>query len=81
MTLSDIRQQALDKLTQDQRAIYDVIKEADEDLSPGVLYDRYCDRVEDPQTKRTVRKHLSKLEHYNLVESAGENRGRTYILT
>lgn len=75
---ADVRQQALDKLTLHQRAIYNVLEEADKKLPPGVLYDQYCARVDDPQTKRTVRKHLSKLEHYNLVESTGKNRGREY---
>lgn len=38
----------------------------------------YRERADDPKTERTVRNHLQKLEHYNLITAEGENRGRMY---
>lgn len=73
----DVRQKNAEQLTSDQQAIYEVVQEAGE-ISPGELYERYEDRVDDPVTKRTVRNYLSKMQHYNLVEAEGDNRARTY---
>jgi Cdc6-like AAA superfamily ATPase len=72
-----VKQRAVESLTHHQRALYEVVDEAGE-IAPGDLYDRYCERVEDPKSKRTVRKYLAKLDQYNLVQSVGEKRGRTY---
>jgi len=72
-----IEQRTVDKLTPHQRALYEVLDERGE-LSPGELYDRYRDRVDDPKSRRTVRTYCAKLEHYNLVVAEGEKRGRTY---
>ncbi len=72
-----IEQRTVDKLTPHQRTLYEVLDECGE-LSPGELYDRYRERVDDPKSRRTVRKYCTKLEHYNLVVAEGEKRGRTY---
>lgn len=71
----ELRQKALSNLTQHQRAIYEVLAETDGVLAMG---EWYSEQVEDPQVRRSVRRHLQKLEHYNLVETAGANRGRQY---
>jgi orc1/cdc6 family replication initiation protein len=76
-TKSEIRQQNLGKLTDEQQVVYDIIAEADE-IEPSDLYQEYRDRVEDPKTDRTVRNYLEKMERYNLIRTEGENRGRTY---
>lgn len=74
---SALRQKSLGKLTTDQRALYDII-EAEGEVAPGHLYERYRETVSDPKSERTMRNHLRKLEHYNLVASAGATRSRTY---
>ena len=71
----NLRQRSLDKLTDDQRLVYDVLLEAGT-LMPKELYERYTARATDPKTKRTVRTYLRKLEHYNLVESEGDGPSR-----
>lgn len=74
---SAVTQKNLDQLTPHQRTLYDIVDEHGA-LTPGELYERYAARVENPRTDRTVRNHLSKLAHYNLIVAEGENRGRTY---
>ena len=73
----NLRQRSLDKLTEDQRLVYDVLLESGT-MMPKEIYAAYADRAVDPKTKRTVRKYLSKLEHYNLVESEGQGPSRCY---
>jgi orc1/cdc6 family replication initiation protein len=74
---AELRQKSLDRLTADQLAIYEVLREADE-LMPKDITDAYKQRVEDPKSKRTVRKYLRKLEQYNLVESSGSGPSKVY---
>jgi cell division control protein 6 len=71
------RQQSLDKLSEHQRIIWDLLLEAGE-LSPREAYQHYCSRVDDPKTNRTVRKYLRKLERYGLVEGSGRGPSRVY---
>lgn len=73
----NLRQRSLDKLTADQRLIYDVLLEVGA-LMPKEIHERYSERASDPKTKRTVRKYLRKLEQYNLVDSEGEGPSRRY---
>jgi hypothetical protein len=47
---------------------------------PKEIRTRYADRVDDPRSKRTVRKYLRKLEQYNLIESDGRGPSRVYRL-
>lgn len=72
-----IEQSTLDQLTDHQRVVFEVVDERGP-VSPGDLYDAYRERVEEPRGKRMVRKYLRKLEQYDLIESEGEKRGRTY---
>lgn len=72
-----LRQKSLERLTDHQRAVYEVVQESGE-LMPKEIRARYRERVDDPRTKRTVRKYLGKLEQYNLLESAGQGPNRTY---
>ncbi|MFC6720221.1 Cdc6/Cdc18 family protein [Halobacteriaceae archaeon SHR40] len=74
---AELRQKSLDRLTTDQLAVYDVLRECGE-LMPKELLARYEERVDDPKSMRTVRKYLRKLEQYNLVESSGHGPSRTY---
>lgn len=72
-----VKQRAVETLTPHQRALYEIVEDRGE-VSPGDLYEHYSERVDDPKSKRTVRKYLAKLDQYNLVRSVGEKRGRTY---
>jgi len=74
---AEIQKTNLEKLTQEQQRIYEIIDSCEE-IAPSELYSEYRQMVEDPKTNRTVRNYLRKMERYNLIESVGENRGRTY---
>ncbi|TQQ83037.1 AAA family ATPase [Halonotius terrestris] len=76
-TKSEIRQKTTDKLTPHQQVLYDLITETDR-IGAGNLYSAYCETVEDPKTRRTMRNHLSKLQQYNLITASGNTRNRTY---
>lgn len=76
---AEIRQKHVQKLTEHQRVLYDIIVERGE-IAPGELYEAYCERVDDPKTRRMVRNHLQKMQRYNLVQADGESRSRTYSL-
>ncbi len=74
---AELRQKSLDRLSIHQLAVYEVLRNEDE-LMPKELFARYEERVEEPKSKRTVRKYLGKLEQYNLVESEGRGPSRVY---
>jgi len=74
---AEIRQKNLEKLTDDQRALYDIIDESD-GIRPDALYEVYCTRVDDPRTDRTVRNYLKKMRRYNLIEPEGRGKARQY---
>lgn len=74
---AEIKRKNVERLTDDQRIIYDIVAEEGE-INPGELYRRYREQAEDPKTDRMVRNYLDKLRHYNLIVADGENRGRTY---
>ncbi len=76
-TKSEIQQKTIDRLTHHQQVLYDIITNYGE-IEPQALYDEYEGRVTDPKTKRTVRNHLAKLEHYNLIEADGNTKSRVY---
>jgi orc1/cdc6 family replication initiation protein len=78
-TKSEIQQKTIGKLTDDQRVLYEILTE-DEEIDPATLYDQYTDRVDDAKSKRMVRNYLAKLEHYNLIVSEGQTKGRIYRL-
>lgn len=68
-----------------QRTLYSIIKEYvtghGEPIPPSELYAEYQDRVENPVGDRQVRRHLNKLERYELVDIQGSSRNRRYGLT
>ena len=74
----EIRQKNLSQLTPDQKLLYGLISDT-ESISPGELYDQYCEQVEDPKTKRTIRNYLQKLTQYDLITARGQRRGRRYL--
>ncbi|MXR50806.1 AAA family ATPase [Halovenus sp. WSH3] len=77
---AELRQKSLDRLTADQLAVYDVLREGGE-LMPKEITAAYQQRVDDPKSKRTVRKYLRKLEQYNLIEGSGNGPSKVYTTT
>ena len=76
-TRSELRQKSLNRLSSHQLAVYQVLRDEDE-LMPKEIFTRYKKCIEDPKSKRTVRKYLGKLEQYNLIESDGRGPSRVY---
>ena len=74
---AEIRRRNLQKLSDDQRVLYDVVSEYEE-IRPDALYEAYCEQVDDPRTRRTVRSYLQKMRRYNLVEARGKGKSRRY---
>lgn len=74
---SEIQQRNLEKLTEEQQILYDIIA-SNEEISPSELYKEYSKQSSNPKSDRMVRNYLQKMERYNLVNAVGENRGRTY---
>lgn len=73
------KSRSIDNLNKHQKILYEIIEEEDE-IKPGELYERYEEEVEEPKVKRTLRKYLSKMDHYRLIESEGEGRWRRYTV-
>ncbi len=71
--------ESLEKLNDDQRILYDIIKQ-EEDIKPRELYDRYREEAEEPKVERTLRNYLRKMENYRLIESTGKGTGTKYEL-
>ena len=76
---TEIKQKTVDRLTEHQRILYNIITEHGE-IQPDNLYEAYSNRAADPNTRRMVRNYLSKLEHYNLIEAKGNTKGRRYCI-
>ncbi|MFB6085283.1 MAG: Cdc6/Cdc18 family protein [Halodesulfurarchaeum sp.] len=75
----DVRRATLERLNDHQRAIYELLAAAGP-LSPGAIYERYAERMDDPRSRRTVRKYLRKLEQYDLLAASGAAQRREYRL-
>jgi orc1/cdc6 family replication initiation protein len=74
---AEIKQKNLSRLTRHQRVLYDIIHDSGT-VTPGALYERYTDQVDDAKTKRMVRNYLQKLAQYNLISAQGTDRARRY---
>lgn len=73
------KSKSIEKLNSHQETLYNIIDE-EGTISPGDLYDRYREEVDEPKVERTLRKYLNKMTHYNIVDSQGEGRWRKYTL-
>ncbi|MCJ7450331.1 MAG: orc1/cdc6 family replication initiation protein [Candidatus Nanohaloarchaeota archaeon QJJ-9] len=71
------KQKNVEKLNKHQKALYDIVNEEGK-IKPGELYEKYGKKVDEPRTKRMLRKYLNKMEHYRLIDSEGEGRWRVY---
>ncbi|WP_436936535.1 Cdc6/Cdc18 family protein [Halovenus marina] len=74
---AELREKSLDRLNDHQLAIYEILRE-NEELMPNEIVSHYSEQVQEPKSKRTVRKYLRKLEQYNLVKSEGKGPSRVY---
>jgi orc1/cdc6 family replication initiation protein len=74
---TEIKQQTTEKLTDHQKIVYDIIVETG-GIGGGDLYERYCQQVDEPKTRRTMRNYVTKLEQYNLVTAEGNTKARVY---
>ncbi|NHN40516.1 AAA family ATPase [Halorubellus sp. JP-L1] len=72
-----VRAEHLERINDHQRALYDVIVEQGRVLTEA-LVGEYQSRVADPMARRTVMKHLGKLEEYGLVGSVHEGGGKAW---
>ena len=77
--VKDNRSISLKKLNEDQRELYDLLKE-EKDLKSGELFQAYRENVEEGPTDRTLRRYMKKMEAYGLVEAKGSTRDRKYSL-
>ncbi len=77
--VKDNRSISLKKLNEDQRELYDLLKE-EKELKSGELFQAYRENVEDGPTDRTLRRYMKKMEAYGLVEAKGSTRDRKYSL-
>ena len=68
---------SIDNLNKHQKILYDIL-EAEGEVKPGELYEKYEEKAEEPKVKRTLRKYLKKMDHYRLIEAEGEGRWRKY---
>lgn len=75
----DVRRATLDRLNDHQRTIYELLAAAGP-LSPGAIYERYAERMDEPRSRRTVRKYVRKLEQYDLLAASGAAQRREYRL-
>lgn len=79
-----VRDRNLETLKPTQRTLYTIIEayvnEHEEPMQPSDLYTAYQERADDPVGNRQVRRHLNKLEHYNLITIKGSSRDRRYGL-
>jgi cell division control protein 6 len=74
----ELRKKTFSKLSRHQRVLYNAMDEDGGRWSIGDLYDVYQREVDEPKSRKTVRRYLKKMTYYDLVEFEGENKGREY---
>jgi len=52
----------------------------EEEISSGLLFEKYRSEVEEGPTDRTLRRYMKKMEAYGLIDSSGSTRDRVYRL-
>jgi orc1/cdc6 family replication initiation protein len=79
-----VRNETKESLKRTQRILYEIIESYvdthGEPMPPSNLYRAYNERVDDPVGDRQVRRHLNKLDHYELITIEGSSRNRRYGL-
>jgi len=80
--IQDLQRKSFEQLHNHQQTLHQILIESGP-LQTSDLFGLYEARVANPRVKRTMRDYLSKMEHYNLVESDdidGENQYRAIPL-
>lgn len=79
-----VRATNVETLKPAQQTLYELVREYVEDhgepMPPQELYDQYGEAVEEPVGNRQVRRHMNKLERYELISVHGSTRDRKYGL-
>ncbi|MDJ1433047.1 orc1/cdc6 family replication initiation protein [Halostagnicola sp. A-GB9-2] len=76
----DLRQDHINSLGTHKRLLHDIIADAGE-IGVGELHDTYERRIRNPKPNRTRRRYLSSLvDKYELLESSGTGRGKSYTI-
>jgi orc1/cdc6 family replication initiation protein len=79
-----VRDDTIEGLKPTQRLLYEIIEEYVSEqggpMEPSELYATYQEQADDPVGNRQVRRHLNKLDHYELITIRGSSRDRRYGL-
>jgi orc1/cdc6 family replication initiation protein len=77
------RQVNSERLSKDQKTLKKILEKAEEPKQMNHIYTKYQEssEIEKPKTKRTIRRYLKKMEHYEFVESQGKASAREYKTT
>lgn len=78
--VEDLRERRLENLSGDVLDVFHIIEDAEGAIAPGEIYERYCEQVDDPVTRRTLSTHLGKLVDYDLVQSSGQTHRKRYAV-
>jgi len=74
-----LRIEHLDRLNEFQQLLYGIVEER-ERISPGDLYEVYCEHAVEPKTKRTIRSHLTKMVQYQILVKRGTSQQKRYLV-
>jgi cell division control protein 6 len=66
------------ELDTDKRLLYEIITDGGE-IKAGTLHARYEAQAQDPVSRASRRKYLSRLDEYELIEMTGSGRGKRYL--
>jgi len=72
------RQVNSDRLSKDQKILKKILENADEPKKMNHIYTEYQEKIEKPKSKRTIRRYLKKMEHYDFIKSKGKASARKY---
>lgn len=77
----ETKKKSISSLNEHQKVLYKIIQEKEE-VKPSELYQKYEEKREsknkDKVVRRTLRKYLKKMKDYDLIQSEGEGRWRSY---
>lgn len=71
------KKKSIEKLHAHQKTLLKIISN-DSNITSREIYQEYEKQVENPKSKRTLRRYLNKMENYNLINSQGKGKGTEY---
>ncbi|GEM_PF-6439924 len=77
---SEDRIDSLDRLNKHQKQVYRTLQKSDSSMGMGQLFDIYRSEMDDPKSRRTLRRYIRKMEAYGIVDAEGEKSAKTYSL-